>query len=128
MKTNIIVRFIQGGISIKRGRVTRHYAPTIRSIHRLVRVLQYGASECAYTQRASVYHWYGRSSLDDTQKVIYDMLKAEWRKGMHFDVDRCITLQDVCVHVDMHPLTIESTRLCEHGNLPSRCITCYSDM
>lgn len=136
----ITVIFTTGHISIKRGRVTRQYVPTMCSFKRLCHTLNYGPCEDGQsTQRSSIHYWRGVSSLDDTQLLLFKAYAAAYRKwdcsldkendkqelAFYYRMDG---IREACKIAGIHTLLVESVTPCIHGNLPSKCYTCATSM
>jgi hypothetical protein len=129
----ITVLFTQGHISIKRGRITKQYVPTMRSFNRLCHVLNYGPCETRYTVRSSVHTWHGRSSLTPMQiELFVAYARAYHNFATHLDRADMFWymdgLRDACKIAGVHKLLLESINPCIHGNIPSICYTCATSM
>lgn len=74
-----IVTFTSGHISIRRGKILRKYTPGRVSTRRISNLLSPFDKPCEQyksTNRSTIYHWYGESSLSSTQKILLKELKT----------------------------------------------------
>lgn len=129
----ITVCFTHGHISIRRGRITRQYIPTRRSLDRLCHLLNYGPCETVYTVRSSIHTWYGLSSLTDVQLCLFkEYAQAYARFELNLNRSDIFWYMDgireSCKLVGIHSLLLESIHPCIHGNIPSICYTCATSM
>ena len=147
---SIQVKFTTGHISIRRGRITRKYRPSVTSIKRLSFVLFYGPAVHYTTNRSSCYAWHGLSSMDSNQKAVYRILESyqgiynRSKERLHnqarttnkyfhelpaynenmIDLYTLLTAKECAIAVSIHKLMIELIDPCEHGHIQSNCVTC----
>lgn len=123
------------------------------SFERLCHVLNYGPCEDGRsTQRSSIHYWHGRSTLNHAQIVLLDLYahlvklyEIEKEKvhqackenscypfqtlgyeSMSCRLDAAIACKDACIAAGIHSTLVESITPCQHGNIQSKCYTCYT--
>jgi len=108
---NPIITFTTGYISIRRGRITRKYILNLKALQRLENVLMFGPVTCRYTQRSSIYVWYGQSTFDPVQKALlkayYASVMDYRRTGDKSNLYVSFGLADACAIAGIHKYFVD---------------------